>query len=123
MSMPKILLVEDDNTMLMLLRTLLRFEGFDIAHLSEEETVDGIMKAIREEKPDLILLDVHLHQLDGFDLLQNIRKDRETKTVRVLMSSGMDFSARCAEEGADGFILKPYMPEDLIQIIRQALSE
>ena len=123
MSMPKVLLIEDDNTMLTLLRTLLRFEGFEISQLGDEETINEIMDLVRKENPDLILLDVHLHQIDGFDLLHSIRNDDKVHSARILMSSGMDFCTRCKEEGADGFILKPYMPEDLIQKIRQALGE
>lgn len=123
MNMPKVLLIEDDNTMLTLLCTLLRFEGFDISQLGSEESVDEIMDLIRKENPDLILLDVHLHQIDGFDLLKNIREDEKVKSARVLMSSGMDFRDRCKQEGADGFILKPYMPEDLIKKIRKTLGE
>ena len=119
----KIFLIEDDHTMLKLLRTLLSFEGFDISQLGEEETLEEILASVRTIMPNLILLDVHLRKLDGFDFLKLIRLDKKTKNIRVLMSSGMDYGTRCIDEGADGFILKPYMPEDLIAQIRQALQE
>jgi DNA-binding response OmpR family regulator len=123
MNSPKIFLIEDDKTMVNLLGTLLRLEGFEISKLSEEKTLDQMLEAVQQVMPDLILLDVHLHQHDGFDLLQRIRQDKKLKNASVIMCSGMDYSKRCQDEGADGFILKPYMPEDLIAKIRQILDE
>ncbi len=115
---PKVLLIEDDTTMLTLLRTLLRFEGFEVAQMEGDDDLEGIMDSIRLEKPDLVLLDVHLRLVNGFDLFHSIRKDKDLRNVRVIMSSGIDFSQKCLDEGVDGFVQKPYMPEELIQKIR-----
>jgi DNA-binding response OmpR family regulator len=122
--MSKVLLIEDDKTMLDLLETLLEMEGFEVAILQE---CDSIISTIKDEEPDLILMDVILHQsgeedVSGFDLLHQIRQNGELKDTRVLMSSGIDFTYRCHIEGADGFILKPYMPDDLIERIKQTLA-
>jgi two-component system alkaline phosphatase synthesis response regulator PhoP len=119
----KILLIEDDPTMQTLLQTYLQFEGFDVVVLHTEENLEQITGAIRVEKPDLVLLDVYLRHLNGFDLLSAIRQDPQAKQVGVIMSSGIDFSERCLEEGADSFILKPYMPEELIQSIRKVIAK
>ena len=116
---PKVLLVEDDHTMVALLRTLLRFEGFDVALLESDESLEKILACVRKERPTVVLLDVHLRQVNGFDLLYAIRADAELYETRVIMSSGIDFSQRCLDEGANAFILKPYMPEDLITKLRQ----
>ena len=118
----KIVLIEDDRTMLSLLRTLLRFEGFEVLQLEQDEDLDEIMRFVCREEPALILLDVNLRQFNGFDLLLRIRARPELRSLRVIMSSGIDFSERCREEGADGFILKPYMPDDLISTMRQVLA-
>jgi DNA-binding response OmpR family regulator len=118
----KVMLIEDDNTMLTLLRTLLRFEGFEIAQLDNDDNPDRILQAMRLEQPEAVLLDVHLRQFNGFELLHLIRQDEDLKNTRVIMSSGMDFSTRCLDEGADGFLLKPYMPEDLIDEIRKVME-
>ncbi len=123
MSNPKILLIEDDKTMLTLLRTLLRFEGYDVALLENDDTIDAIMNTVTREKPALILLDVHLRQVSGFDLLKQIRQDNKIKGTRVIMSSGMDLSIRCMDEGADAFILKPYMPDELIEKVRRIIGD
>jgi len=115
----KVLLIEDDTTMLTLLRTLLRFEGYEVAQIEGEGDLNSIVETIRMEKPSLILLDVHLRQVNGFELLQCIRKDKDLQDIRVIMSSGIDFNQKCLKEGVDGFIQKPYMPEELIQKIRE----
>jgi DNA-binding response OmpR family regulator len=119
---PKVMLIEDDNTMLTLLRTLLRFEGFEIAQLDNDEDPDRILQSIRLEHPEAVLLDVHLRRFNGFELLHRIRQDEDLMNTRVIMSSGMDFSTRCLDEGADGFLLKPYMPEDLIDEIHTVME-
>jgi CheY-like chemotaxis protein len=123
MTMPKVMLIEDDETMLALLQTLMEFEGFQVAHLNGDETIDETMSVLRQERPALLLLDVNLRRLDSFDLLHRIREDNDLKSIHVLMSSGMELSRQCRDEGADGFILKPYMPEELVGIIHRALGE
>ena len=115
----KVLLIEDDHTMITLLRTLLRIEGFEVALLESDESLEAILASIRKDKPDVALLDVHLRQVNGLDLLYAIREDPECHDMHVIMSSGIDFGQQCLDGGADAFILKPYMPEDLISKLRQ----
>jgi DNA-binding response OmpR family regulator len=119
--MNKIMLVEDDATMLSLLQTLLQLEGFEVCQVNLDQ-VDGIVSEIRREKPDLTLIDVHLRQISGMEVLKQIRQDVELKDIFVLMSSGMDVGHKCLQAGADGFILKPYMPDDLIKKISDILN-
>lgn len=118
----KLFLIDDDETMLSLLCTLLQYEGFDVIQIDNYDDPIIILTRIQEELPDMVLLDVHMQHFSGFDLLRLMRESEKAKDIRVLMSSGMDVGQRCKQEGADGFILKPYMPEDLIQNIRQTLA-
>jgi CheY-like chemotaxis protein len=120
-TMPKVLLIEDDKIMTSLLKTLLEIEGFQAGEFNGQEQA-FLEAAIDQEKPDLILLDVHLRRMNGFDILQRIRTSQKYRGIKVLMTSGMDVRGKCLESGADGFILKPYMPDDLIRIIQKALS-
>jgi DNA-binding response OmpR family regulator len=117
--MRKLMLIEDDETMLSLLRTLLQFEGFEVVVLSNEKNLDEIMRTMRREKPEVILLDVYLRHHNGFDLIDKIRQDPQLKDTQVLMSSGTDFRTQCIRRGADGFLLKPYMPDELINMIKE----
>jgi DNA-binding response OmpR family regulator len=120
--MIKILLCEDDPTMSSLLTTLLEYEGYEVFGPEDCINFDKLIDIIRQENPDIVLLDVHLRQLNGFDLLRKIRQEDGLRQPRVLMSSGMDVGMESQIEGADGFILKPYMPEELINKIQETLG-
>ncbi|MGD0611721.1 MAG: response regulator [Anaerolineales bacterium] len=110
--MLKVLLAEDDDTMVSLLKTLLGMEGFQVATLMDQK--GDPLETIRREKPDVVLLDIYLGDRNGLELLRQIRLSPDLKKVRVLMTSGIDRTEECLSAGADGFLLKPFMPEDLI---------
>ncbi len=108
--------------MLALLRTLLRIEGYEVVPLESDRSADAILNTIRSECPDVILLDVHLRQVNGLDVLQAIRKDDIIGQTAVIMSSGVDLRDRCMELGANAFLLKPFMPDDLLLKIREMVG-
>ncbi len=114
----KVLLAEDDLTMVSLLKTLLKMEGFDVVALQPDANVPS---AVVSERPDVVLLDVHLSGQSGLEILSNIRKLEETTATRVVMSSGSDVRDECLRRGANGFLMKPYMPDDLIMILKQVI--
>ncbi len=120
--MPKILIAEDDETMRSLLQTLLEFEGYQVAIINHLEGIERVVEAINAHKPDILILDVYMNSLDGFELLRCIRKIDALKSIRVLVSSGRELSRESISVGADGFILKPYMPDDLIRNIQNLLG-
>jgi DNA-binding response OmpR family regulator len=120
--MSKVMLVEDDETMLGLLSTLLELEGFQVVHGNGQSMLEESLDELRREQPDLALVDVHLQNFNGLDLLRRLRQDEQLKRLLVLMSSGMEMSAECIYAGADGFILKPYMPDELVGKIRFTLA-
>lgn len=115
------MVIEDDATMGMLLETLLQLEGYCVVQV-KQESLDEIVDAVRQEKPALVLLDVHLRKVNGFDLLNQLRMDQDLKLTRVLLSSGVDYEQRSQESGADGFIMKPYMPDELMGKIKKAMG-
>jgi DNA-binding response OmpR family regulator len=118
----KILLIEDDATMLKLLQTYLQFEGFEVIMPGKDDDLAQTMESIRQEMP-AVLLDLYMHKFNGIDLLCAIRQDEVTKNIGVIVSSGADFGERCVEEGADSFILKPFMPEELIKSIHMVIAK
>jgi len=120
--MPKVALIEDDATILSLLGTLLEFEGFQVAQLNGANHLNETLESLHREKPQIILLDVHVPAFSSFDLVRRLREDQRLKSIRVLMSSGMELSDQCLNAGADGFLLKPYMPDELIGKIRKILE-
>lgn len=113
------MLLEDDFTMLSLLQTLLEIEGYEVFQSVE---FDDAASRISEVKPDLIIMDVNLQSANGLDVLQAVRSDEGLANTLVIMSSGMDLQNECMEKGADDFILKPYMPDELVRKIEGLLQ-
>ena len=120
--MSKVMLIEDDTTMISLLQVLLSMEGYDVVGMEHFKSLNEMLAELRQQKPALILLDVNLKGLSGFELLEGIRTDETLRTTRVIMASGMDVRERSERSGANGFIQKPYMPEELITQIRETLG-
>ncbi len=113
--MAKILLAEDDTTMVSLLKTLLQMEGFDVLALDVDSDITA---AVEREKPDAIFMDVHLGDKSGMQVLNSIRKNPDTAKVRVVMTSGLNMKDECLNLGADAFLQKPFMPDELISALR-----
>jgi DNA-binding response OmpR family regulator len=119
----KIMVIEDDQTMQKLLQTLLEFEGFRVAVLEKEETLGHTIAAIRQERPEIVLLDYYLRKLNGLELLSAIRKDEEIGSIGVIITSGADVASLCLDAGANSFILKPFMADELVKTIRKVMDE
>lgn len=117
--MPKILLAEDDAIMVSLLKTLLKMEGFQVVAVDADADVPA---AARVEQPDILLLDVYLSRQDGLAILDKIRSDAATQKLNVVMTSGMNLREECLKRGANEFLLKPYMPDDLIVVLKRTIN-
>ena len=118
------MVVEDDKTMLDLLSALFALEGYQVVFVDQEI---GLIDSMKYHKPDLVLMDVHLRQgirngLNGFDYLERIRSDQELQNKKIVMVSGMDFRLKSSMAGADDFIVKPFMPDELIGKIKNLLE-
>jgi len=113
--MAKILLAEDDTTMVSLLKTLLQMEGFEVVALDVESDIPA---AVKREKPDAIFMDVHLGERSGIQVLESIRKSQDADGIRIVMTSGMNMAEECLQLGANAFLQKPFMPDDLISALK-----
>jgi CheY-like chemotaxis protein len=118
----KIMLVDDDRTMRAILKTLLELENYQIAVWNGQPDSD-ILTQIREENPKILLLDVYLRDIYGLDILRAVRSDPDLNQIHIVMTSGMPLEDECIAGGADAFLMKPYMPDDLIQILRKVVAE
>ena len=85
--MAKILLAEDDATMISLLKTLLKMEGFDVLALDVNSDVPSV---VQREKPKALFMDVHLGVQSGVKILEMIRKNEELNDVTIIMTSGFE---------------------------------
>ena len=117
----KILLVDDDPDILEFLSYNLKKEGYklSIAHNGVEA-----VKKVKQNKPDLILMDVMMPQMDGIEACEEIRKNSENQNIIIafLSARGEDFSQIAAyEAGGDDYITKPIKPKVLISKIKSLL--
>ena len=119
--MCKVMLIEDDPIMVSLLTTLLNMEGFTVK-TPKNHRIETLLKAIIEEQPQIALVDVNLTLGSGIDLVRQIRQSPDVKEIRILMSSGLNLKYECINAGADDFILKPYMPDELINLIHKTVN-
>lgn len=116
--MKSVLLFEDDSTMVGLLTTLLKMEGYQVTALGEGM---DLVETVLRSKPDILFMDVRLRNLNGIEELKRLRGMPGGNTVRVLMTSGLDFKKQSLENGANGFIQKPFMPEELFSALRSII--
>lgn len=114
----KVMLIEDDESMKAVLGTLLEIEGYKVLLAPDRRPLEEILQAIRDARPQIVLVDVHLRQVSGFDILKAVREDSALAGTRVVMSSGTDVADQCKAAGADEFLMKPYMPEELLQKLK-----
>ena len=113
--MAKVLLAEDDTTMVTLIKTLLQMEGFEVVALDVESDIPA---AVKREKPDAIFMDVHLGEQSGMQVLESIRRSKDTNGIRIVMTSGLNVEEECLRLGANAFLQKPFMPDDLISALK-----
>lgn len=119
--MIKIFLLEDDIVMRQLLKTLFEMEGFCPVILSDINE-NSIYTQLNEDLPDLLILDVHLHKLNGIDILRKIRGNKDYQKMKILVTSGEYLDTEAQLAGADEFLLKPYMPSTLINWIHSNID-
>ncbi|OGY93257.1 MAG: hypothetical protein A2406_01190 [Candidatus Komeilibacteria bacterium RIFOXYC1_FULL_37_11] len=120
----KILIVEDDDFLLQMYSTKLELEGFKVF-----EAINGLqgLKVAQKEKPDLILLDLNLPELNGFEVLSQLKRDEETSSIRVLILTNYSQKEdidRCLELGADDYLIKAhFVPSEVIAKIKDILEK
>lgn len=119
----KILLVEDDDGLANVYQTRLQAEGFDVRRVPNGE--DALAAAI-EYKPDLILLDVMMPKVSGFDVLDILRNTPETANVKVVMLTALsqDTDKEKADKlGADDYLVKSQVViADVVERVKHHLS-
>lgn len=121
----KILIVDDDPIILRLLASRLKDSGYDV--FSASDGVSGLKKAITK-KPDLVLLDIIMPGLNGFEVCKRLKEKEndKTKDIPVIMLTALaekkDLS-KSLEEGADCFITKPFRAVNLLHEIKKAMQD
>ena len=122
--MTKILLVEDDEVLSGMYKMKFQQEGYDI---SVAENGEKGLEQIKQEKPDLVLLDLILPQKDGYQVLEELRNDKDTKDIKVFILSNLGQNGEVKkgkEKGADDYFIKANMtPGQLVDQVKQKLQD
>jgi DNA-binding response OmpR family regulator len=117
----KVLVIDDEPGIIDIVETNLLGEGFEV--VSARDGKEGLEK-IRSEKPDLVVLDVMMPEMDGWQVLKEVEKDPDTAGIPVIM-----LTAKAAdedyihglEEGAVEYLTKPFFPQELVNRIKITL--
>jgi len=118
---PKILVIEDDLDVSDMLNAYFRVQGYDVSTVNWGE--DGIRQCTTS-RPDIIILDIHLPDIDGYEVARRLREDRRTADIPIIfMTEKRNRSERLhgLELGADDYITKPFDVQELRLRIRNAL--
>ena len=121
--MHRVYVVDDEPDMVELLATVLRNEGLEVETYTDGRTA---LARVLEEPPDLLLLDLMMPDLDGFELLKLLRLDSRASEVTVLVVSartGHQAQLETLQLGANAYIYKPFSPRELVSQVRQLLGE
>lgn len=118
MSRPKILVVDDELSILDLVTAYLENEGYDF-----RTAMDGRsgLKIARAYKPDIIILDIMLPEMDGIELLTELRRESDTYVIMLTAKSEETDKIIGLSVGADDYITKPFSPRELVARIKAAL--
>ncbi len=118
-----ILCIEDETEMIDLIRIILGRKGFDVEGASGGE--EGLKK-VHERKPDLVLLDLMMPDIDGWEVYQQMKADETTRDIPVIVvtakAQNIDKVLGLQIAKVDDYISKPFSPEDLLQSVEKVLE-
>jgi two-component system cell cycle response regulator DivK len=118
-----ILVVEDQEDNRQILRDLLKSADYEMI-----EAVDGeqALAAVAKRRPDLILMDIQLPILDGYEVTRRIRADPTLRSIPIIAVTSYALSgdeAKARQAGCDDYVTKPYSPRQLLAKIREYLAQ
>ncbi len=114
----RILVVDDEPRMRRFVRMNLDLEGYDVIEADNGLTA---LSKVRDEMPDLVLLDVAMPELDGFETLEHIRELSAVPVIMLTVKSDEEDRIRGLDLGADDYVTKPFSPRELLSRIRAVL--
>lgn len=123
MTAPVILVADDDDLLVGLLEHQLSSKGFSVISESDGEAA---LARIRDDRPDLVVLDAMMPALDGFAVLSQIKSDPDLNAIPVIMLtalSGQSDIVSALDKGAADYLIKPFLPEELVRRISRNLPE
>lgn len=119
---PRVLLVDDYPDAREMYSEYLQFSGFDV--IEAANGMEALQRAA-DEAPDIILMDLSLPVMDGWEATRRLKADRRTAEIPVVALTGhalAGISEGARQAGCDAFVTKPCLPEDLVREIRKVLE-
>jgi len=119
----RILIVEDQEDNRMIMRDVLSSAGYDLIEAMNGE--DGV-KLAHSERPDLILMDIQLPIIDGYEATRRIKGSAELKSIPIIAVTSYALSgdqAKARAAGCDGYVSKPFSPRELLARVREYLPD
>ena len=117
---PLVLIVDDARSLVLLAERTLQKEGYDV--ITAYDGLDGLRK-VRNDKPDLVILDIVMPGMDGIQALKLIRKHSGTPILMLTSESEISIVQKALDLGADGYIVKPVSTTALVTRVREKLGE
>ena len=118
MSKPKILVIDDEQSILKLVSAYLRPEGYEVYTASDGTSG---LKAARAYKPDVVVLDIMLPGMDGVELLSQLRRESDVYVIMLTAKAEETDKIVGLSVGADDYVTKPFSPRELVARIKAAL--
>lgn len=118
----RVLIVDDEAYILNILDFSLESEGFQVITAANGEAA---LRTAAEQRPDLIILDVMMPKIDGFEVCRALKAKKDTKSIPVILLTAKDRDAdrqKGDEVGADLYMTKPFSPGKLISAVQELLS-
>ena len=118
----RILVCDDDPVILRLLQVNLELEGYDVLLANHGEEAFEVARA---ERPDLIILDIMMPRMDGYQTVAALKTNESTKHIPVVFLSAKAQASdieRGKEQGADDYLTKPFDPSDLLDVVERLVS-
>ncbi|MBN2408001.1 MAG: response regulator [Elusimicrobia bacterium] len=119
----QILIIDDNRQAVDMLQLILEEKGYSVSSAYEGES--GLAK-IKEKKPDLIVLDVGLPGIDGYQVCETVKSDPVTGNIPIVMLTGRDMGSdfdKAMEKKADWYIVKPYNIEHLLKVFDKLIEK
>lgn len=114
----RILIVDDDRTMSTLLKTLLELDNFEVMTVIRG---GDAMNRAAQFQPNAFIIDYNLHDMDGTDLVRELRSLPTFANALIIIASGMDKEQESLDSGANRFLLKPYDPDTLSKLLKESV--
>jgi len=121
-----VLIVDDSSTMRAVIKKTIKISGFNVGEYCEANDGEEALKVLNQQWVDLVLSDINMPNMDGIQLIREMKKDKILQSIPVVMVTTEGSEKRmqeCLSLGAVGYIKKPFLPEDIKRTLNEIMGE